>query len=150
MRTVMAAAALTSLLQGQPVAGSPVQAPTPLTPATALSANQPPAPGLAQPPLPGDTLPKSTPPPTGAGNLDSSPPSPVAEVVPGQAKPDTCQASALAEFVGKPRAELPVATDLSRRQVVCTGCPMEPDVRPERQTITYDPKTGRVTKVACG
>lgn len=79
-------------------------------------------------------------------------PSPAAEpLVPAAASPaDTCGAGGLAYTVGKPRAELPIPVDLTRRRVVCEGCPVEPDVRPERQTIFYDQAAGKVTRATCG
>lgn len=66
------------------------------------------------------------------------------------AKPDRCGASDLAYLVGKPRTEIPVPTDPGRRQVVCTTCPRAQDLRTDRQTITYDQGTGKVTGVTCG
>ena len=63
---------------------------------------------------------------------------------------DTCGAVPLAYLVGKPRTEIPIPADLLHRRVVCSTCPVTPDVMPDRQTITYDSATGLVTKVACG
>ena len=63
---------------------------------------------------------------------------------------DTCGAAELAYLVGKPRTEIPIPVDLTRRRVVCSTCPVTQEVRPERQTITYDSGTNLVTKVACG
>jgi hypothetical protein len=68
----------------------------------------------------------------------------------GPAQRDTCGASALATLVGKPRTQIPVPVDLSRRRVVCTACPVAPDVRMDRLNIFYDARTGLVTKVSCG
>jgi hypothetical protein len=73
---------------------------------------------------------------------------PAAPSPPGQR--DTCGASALAGLVGKPRTQIPVPVDLSRRRVVCTACPVAPDVRMDRLNIFYDARTGLVTKVSCG
>ena len=63
---------------------------------------------------------------------------------------EICGASELAYLVGKPRTEIPVPTDLTRRRVTCEACPAAEDVRPDRQTIVYDQATGRVTRVTCG
>ena len=64
--------------------------------------------------------------------------------------PDTCGAAALAGLVGRPRKEIPVPVDLTRRRVACTACPVAPDVRMDRLNILYDAQTGRVTKITCG
>ena len=72
---------------------------------------------------------------------------------PGGSRPplrDTCGASALAGLVGRPRTEIPVAVDLTRRRVSCTACPVAPDVRMDRLNILFDAQTGRVTKITCG
>ena len=63
---------------------------------------------------------------------------------------DTCGAAALAGLVGRPRTEIPVPVDLSRRRVACTACPVAPDVRMDRVNILYDAQTGLVTKITCG
>lgn len=63
---------------------------------------------------------------------------------------DTCGASALAGLVGKPRTQIPVAVDLSRRRVACSACPVAPDIRLDRVNILYDARTGLVTRVTCG
>ena len=63
---------------------------------------------------------------------------------------DSCGAAELGYLVGKPRTEIPVPVDLTRRRVVCEGCPMTMDVRPERQTIYFDQGTGKVTRLTCG
>ncbi len=87
----------------------------------------------------------------------AAPPAPVAPAAPSPAvttavpvPADTCGAGELAYAVGKPRAELPIPADLTKRRVVCEGCPVDPDVRPERQTIFYDQATGKVTRTTCG
>ena len=63
---------------------------------------------------------------------------------------DTCGATALAGLIGKPRTQIPVATDLSRRRVSCTACPVSPDIRLDRVNILYDAQTGLVAKITCG
>ncbi len=79
------------------------------------------------------------------------PPADVTPATSPAAKPaDTCGAAELAYLVGKPRTEIPIPADLTRRRVVCTTCPVDGEVRPERQTITYDSATNHVTKVSCG
>ena len=64
--------------------------------------------------------------------------------------PDTCGAAALAGLVGRPRTQIPVPVDLTRRRVACTACPVAPDVRMDRLNILYDAQTGLVTKITCG
>ena len=78
-----------------------------------------------------------------------APPSPPPAAASGRGA-DTCGASALAYLVGRPRTEIPVPTDPARRRVTCTTCPVTQDLRPDRQTITYDAATGRVVGVTCG
>ena len=63
---------------------------------------------------------------------------------------DTCGAAALAGLVGRPRTQIPVPVDLTRRRVACTACPVAPDVRLDRVNILYDAQTGLVTKITCG
>ncbi len=70
-----------------------------------------------------------------------APPEPVAQ--------DSCGASALQALVGRPRTEIPVPINPSRRRVVCTTCPMTQDIRPDRLTILFNAETGRVTKLIC-
>ena len=64
--------------------------------------------------------------------------------------PDTCGAAALAGLVGRPRTQIPVPVDLSRRRVACTACPVAADVRLDRVNILFDAQSGRVTKITCG
>lgn len=108
-------------------------------------------PAAAPPTGPVFSVPHSAPPGPGEGQ-PAAPGAPVAP--PGSpsigASGDTCGATELAYLVGKPRTEIPIPADLTRRRVVCTTCPLDADVRPERQTITYDTATKLVTKVACG
>ena len=63
---------------------------------------------------------------------------------------DTCGAAALASLIGRPRTQIPVATDLSRRRVACTACPVAPDIRLDRVNILFDARTGLVTRITCG
>ena len=72
---------------------------------------------------------------------------------PGGPRPrlsDSCGAAALAGLVGKPRSQIPVPVDLTRRRVACTACPVAPDVRLDRLNILYDARSGLVTKITCG
>ena len=96
------------------------------------------------------SVPHSAPPVTGEppAQAASGAASSALATTPGPA--DTCGATELAYLVGKSRTEIPIPADLTRRQVVCTTCPLSPEVRSERQTITYDSATKLVTKVACG
>jgi len=69
---------------------------------------------------------------------------------PATPRRDACGASELQYLVGKPRADIPVPVNPSRRRVVCSTCVMTQDVVPSRQTIIYDASTGLVTSVRCG
>ncbi len=72
---------------------------------------------------------------------------------PGAGRPyprDTCGAAALAGLVGRPRTQIPVPVDLSRRRVACTACPVAPDVKLDRVNILFDAQTGIVTRITCG
>jgi hypothetical protein len=62
---------------------------------------------------------------------------------------DTCGAGALAYLVGKPRSQIPVGVDLTRRRVVCAGCALSGPPDPKRATILFDPQSGDVTEVIC-
>jgi hypothetical protein len=61
-----------------------------------------------------------------------------------------CDAPSLTYLIGRPRTEIPVPADLSRRRVVCTHCPGNTDYQPTRTNILFDPATGRITAVKCG
>ena len=63
---------------------------------------------------------------------------------------DACGAAPLQYLVGKPRTEIPVPVDPSRRRVICSSCTMTRDVVSYRQTIIYDAETGLVKSVSCG
>jgi hypothetical protein len=64
--------------------------------------------------------------------------------------PTACEAASLAYLVGRPRTEIPVPVDPSRRRVSCTTCPVTQDHRPERTDILFDQATGLITAVKCG
>ncbi|MDP1632018.1 MAG: I78 family peptidase inhibitor [Caulobacter sp.] len=64
--------------------------------------------------------------------------------------PDSCGANRLQGLVGKPKTEIPVPVDPSRRRVACTTCPVTLDYRPERLNIFFDAETGIVKEVKCG
>ena len=94
--------------------------------------------------------PAPAPPPPSAPDAPapvSLPPAPIS--VPPPPKPDQCGAYAMGDLVGKPRTAIPVPLDPFHRRVIYTTCPKTADVRPDRLTIEYDAKTGKVTKVGC-
>lgn len=64
--------------------------------------------------------------------------------------PDTCGARPLQYLVGQSRTEIPVATDLSRRRVTCTTCPVTRDFRADRLNILFDEDSGVIREVSCG
>lgn len=96
-------------------------------------------------PLPSAPAPRPAPPPVPPPI--SLPPAPVSVAPPPP--PDQCGAYELFALVGKPRSEIPVPVNPSRRRVVCTTCPKTMDFNPSRLTIEYDAATGKVTKVGC-
>lgn len=89
----------------------------------------------------------ATPPATLA--LSPANPAP-ATVLPPPPPRDSCGAADLAFLVGKPKTEIPIPADLTKRQVICETCPRMTDVRQDRQTILYDDATKMVTSVTCG
>ncbi|ESQ78858.1 hypothetical protein AEYBE204_12810 [Asticcacaulis sp. YBE204] len=93
----------------------------------------------------------TTPPPPPAPN-----PQPVARPTPQKPpefKPvdaDRCEAKALQYLVGKPRTDIPVPLEPSKRRVLCSTCAATMDFNPERQTIVFDTDTGIIKSVNCG
>ncbi|MFT4090707.1 MAG: proteinase inhibitor i78 [Asticcacaulis sp.] len=63
---------------------------------------------------------------------------------------DSCGAYALQDLVGKPRSEIPVPLEPSRRRVLCSTCAATMDFNAQRQTIVFDTDTGIVKSVSCG
>ena len=83
----------------------------------------------------------------------TSPPAAAPVPAPLQAPPGgpmACEAASLAYLVGRPRTEIPVPVDPSRRRVSCTTCPVTQDYRPERTDILFDQTTGLIAAVKCG
>lgn len=85
------------------------------------------------------------------------PPPPVVHEAPPPPPPpkpvawaDQCGASGLQYLVGKPKTDIPIPLEPSRRRVVCSTCPMTMDYSPVRQTILFDVNSGIVTEVKCG
>ncbi len=81
-----------------------------------------------------------------------SPPSTIT-ARPLPAPPDdigACEAASLAYLIGRPKTEIPVPVNPSRRRVSCTTCPVTQDYSPDRTDILFDPTTGLVTAVKCG
>jgi hypothetical protein len=121
--------------------------------ACASRAQAPAAPELVTPPpaTPPPATPTPAPPPAAAAAAPPpsiSTPAPPISIAPPPS-PDQCGAAGLADLVGKPRTEIPVPVDPSRRRVVCSTCPRTEDLRPDRLTIEYDAATGKVTKLGC-
>jgi hypothetical protein len=63
---------------------------------------------------------------------------------------EQCDARDLAYLVGKPRTEIPVPVDPSKRRVSCSTCSVAEDYRPDRTNIVFDAQTGLVISVTCG
>ncbi|NBB17065.1 hypothetical protein GVN21_16995 [Caulobacter sp. SLTY] len=80
------------------------------------------------------------------------PPPPKAEAPPPPppAPRDTCGAGELQYLVGRPKSEIPIPVDPSKRRVACTTCPVTMDYRADRLNIFFDADTGVVKEVKCG
>lgn len=98
----------------------------------------------APPPQPGPTpvRPPITPAPRPAP-AEPAPPPP-------ETPRDQCGAADLQRLVGRPRTEIPVPVDPSKRRVACTTCPVTQDYRPDRLNIFFDSESGIVKEVRCG
>ena len=85
-----------------------------------------------------------------SSSADSSP----ARLMPNTASQSTvkeqCDAHDLAYLVGKPRTDIPVPVNPSKRRVSCSTCSVADDYRPERTNIIFDAQTGLVMSVTCG
>jgi len=91
---------------------------------------------------------QSSAPPPPPQVIEAPPPPPPPS--PPPPPPDQCGAYALQYLVGKPKTDIPVPLQPSRRRVVCSKCPMTMDYSPYRQTILFDELSGLVTEVKCG
>lgn len=80
------------------------------------------------------------------------PPPPKAEAPPPPppAPRDTCGAKDLAYLVGRPKSEIPIPVDPTKRRVACTTCPVTMDYRADRLNIFFDAETGVIKEVKCG
>ncbi len=92
---------------------------------------------------------------------DAAPPVAVAPITPiappqpvePELKPvnsDTCGVRDLQYLVGRPRTEIPVPVDPSKRRVLCSTCAATMDYRADRQTIVFDTQSGIIKTVSCG
>ncbi|HYE45735.1 MAG TPA: peptidase inhibitor I78 [Caulobacter sp.] len=63
---------------------------------------------------------------------------------------DTCGAKPLQYLVGRPKSEIPIPVDPTKRRVACTACPVTQDYRPDRLNIFFDAETGIIKEVKCG
>ncbi|MDO9335095.1 MAG: peptidase inhibitor I78 [Caulobacteraceae bacterium] len=70
--------------------------------------------------------------------------------MPSQEPKDSCGAKALQSLIGKPRSEIPVPVDPTKRRVTCTSCPVTMDYNPQRLNILFDADTGIIKDVKCG
>lgn len=82
------------------------------------------------------------------GHTTAAPPRPFEAAAP--MKGDQCHAAQLQYLVGKPRSEIPVAADLSKRRVYCSTCVVTMDYSPARLNIQFDKDTDVITVVKCG
>lgn len=81
-------------------------------------------------------------------------PSPAASLpspeLPAIAAKDTCGLADLAWLIGKPKTDIPVPVEPTRRRVYCATCAVTQDFSPERQNIVFDADTGLVVGLNCG
>lgn len=84
-----------------------------------------------------------------AHSADTAPASPPAISTAPSPDADQCGASELAYLIGKPRSEIPVPVDPSRRRVYCTTCMVTQDYDPTRLNIVIDSQSGLVKDVKC-
>lgn len=63
---------------------------------------------------------------------------------------DSCGAYALQYLIGKPRSEIPVPLEPSKRRVLCSTCVATMDFNAQRQTIVFDTETGIIKSISCG
>ncbi len=89
-------------------------------------------------------------PPQWAAPAPTITPVTLAKAAPEAGKPDLCNAQSLTYLIGRPRIEIPIPVDPSRRQVVCTTCIAPEDQSDTRQRILFDAETGLITAVGCG
>ena len=97
---------------------------------------------------------------SGCGSTEKPPPPPLPVVAPPPPAPppppvaaapsDTCGAQALQSLVGRPKSEIPVPTDMSKRRVYCSFCAITMDYREDRLNIVFDGETGIIKAVKCG
>ena len=80
-----------------------------------------------------------------AGNTTAAPPKP-AEAAATPVKGDQCHAADFQYLVGKPKTEIPVAADLSKRRVYCSTCVVTLDYRPMRLTSSSTPPPTRLPR----
>ncbi len=81
------------------------------------------------------------------------PPPPKVEApraMPAQEPKDSCGAMPLQYLVGKPKSDITVPVDPTKRRVSCTSCPVTMDYNPERLNIFFDADTGIIKEVKCG
>lgn len=100
----------------------------------------PAAPAVIAPAPPAKASPAKTPPP----------PAPKASPRPAPSPPDTCGARDLQRLIGRPRSEIPIPIDPSKRRVACSTCPVTMDYREDRLNIFYNAETGVIEQVKCG
>ena len=88
--------------------------------------------------------PEPAPPPPPPPKVEAPP------AMPAEEPKDTCGAKPLQYLVGKPKGEIPVPVDPTKRRVTCTTCPVTMDYSPERLNILFDAETGIIKEVKCG
>ena len=92
----------------------------------------------------------STPPPPVEPQRPAPPPAPAPPPVAPAPVADQCGSAALKYLIGRPKTDIPVPTDPSKRRVLCSSCPATMDYRPDRLNIVYDTQTGIIKEVKCG
>jgi hypothetical protein len=80
----------------------------------------------------------------------TAPTAPAVVSLPPTPAKDQCGSAELQYLVGKPKTEIPVPVDPSRRRVACVTCPVTMEYRPDRVNILFDAQTGVIKTVKCG
>lgn len=78
--------------------------------------------------------------------VEAPPPRPM----PARPPKDHCGAWELQSLIGRPKTEIPVPVDPTKRRVSCSTCPVTMDYRQDRLNIIFDARTGIITDVKCG
>lgn len=90
--------------------------------------------------------PTEAPAPQPAPQIETPAPTPM----PARPPKDMCGAYEMQHLVGRPKTEIPIPVDPTKRRVACTSCPVTMDYRPDRLNFFFDADTGIIKEVKCG